>query len=92
MNFLEKRERAGGLSSIHRCMRPTHTHTQTNDPTGKQVPEKTEEQRALIELALHQNSLFTCLDEEQISKCVRACVPGQGACVCPAFNRSRARR
>ena len=41
-----------------------------NHPTGKPVPDKTEEQRALIELALHQNSLFTCLDEEQISKYV----------------------
>lgn len=49
---------------------PRHTHTPHN-PTGKQVPEKTDDQRALIELALHQNSLFTCLDEEQISKCVR---------------------
>ena len=40
------------------------------------MPEKTEEQRALIELALHQNSLFTCLDEEQISKCVGVACAG----------------
>lgn len=49
-----------------------------NVPTGKPIPDKTEEQRALIELALHQNSLFTCLDEEQISKYVSRsylCVP-----------------
>jgi hypothetical protein len=32
------------------------------------VPEKNEEDKRLIELALHNNSLFTCLDEEQISR------------------------
>lgn len=47
------------------------------------MPDKTDEQRALIELALHQNSLFTCLDEEQISKCVHTYTY-----VCPAATHT----
>jgi len=39
--------------------------------TGTLVPDKSESERQLIELALHQNSLFTCLDEEQITKFVK---------------------
>ena len=49
---------------------PHHHHHFHHHPnyTGKVVANKTEEQQKLIELSLHQNSLFTCLDEEQISK------------------------
>ncbi len=49
----------------------THPPTVPTHPTGQIIPEKSEAQRKLIELALHQNSLFTCLDEEQITKFVR---------------------
>jgi hypothetical protein len=36
--------------------------------SGKVVVHKTDDEKKLIELALHQNSLFTCLDEDQIAK------------------------